>query len=323
MRILKEEKGVVSGRALSSMFRCSRTSIWKHIKALKEEGYGISSIPRFGYRLYNIPDLLLPREIKEELSTKFIGHKIYYFKETGSTNDVARDLALASEEEGTLVIAERQTKGKGRIGRRWVSPFGGIWMSLILRPRVSPADASRLTLLSSLAVCKSIKKVVGLPVFLKWPNDVLIGKKKVCGILTEMDSELDLINFVIVGIGINVNMDMNVFPEGLQKTATSIKEELGKDIKRIDLLKSLLEELERLYLLFTEGKFSWILKEWKGYDCIFGHDVEVATLGEIIKGRAMGVDEDGALIIKGLNGATKRILSGDVRLWWRQGDSNP
>ncbi|MHC1579031.1 MAG: biotin--[acetyl-CoA-carboxylase] ligase, partial [Dehalococcoidia bacterium] len=198
LKILRERSDYVSGETLSSQFGTSRVSIWKHIRSLKKDGYVIEASPR-GYRLVSSPDLLLPYEFPG------LEQRIHYFPELGSTMDAARELAKKGAAEGTIVIAEAQTRGRGRLNREWLSPAGGIYFTIILRPRISPAYAPRINLMASVAVAATIKKLFGLKVGLKWPNDVLIEGRKVCGILAEMDAEMDVVNFVNAGIGINAN----------------------------------------------------------------------------------------------------------------------
>ncbi len=221
LNILRDRKeGYISGEELSKKLGISRTAIWKHIQALKREGYKINSQKRSGYSLISVPDLLLRYEIEKGLKTKILGKKIYHFKEIGSTNDFATELARKGIGEGAIVIAETQTKGKGRLGREWSSPFGGLWLSIILKPKILPTQAPRMTVIAALGAAKTIKKLYSLDAFIKWPNDVLIRSqisdiryqmKKVCGILTEMGAEQDTVNYVVIGIGANLNVDIKKF----------------------------------------------------------------------------------------------------------------
>jgi BirA family biotin operon repressor/biotin-[acetyl-CoA-carboxylase] ligase len=334
LNILRDRKeGYVSGEELSKRLRISRTAIWKHIRTLKKKGYKINSQKRLGYSLISIPDLLLPYEIKRGLKTKILGKKIYHFREIGSTNDFAIELARKGIKEEAIVIAEIQTKGKGRLGREWSSPFGGLWISIILKPAILPTQAPRMTVIAALGVAKTIRKLYFLDAFIKWPNDVLIRSKagiirtnermrkkeyrvfkKVCGILTEMGAEQDTVNYVVIGIGANLNVDIKKFPMEFRKDATSVEKELGRRIDRVEFTRRMLEEIENLYLLFKRRGFTPILKEWKKISATLGKRVRAVSGKRIIEGRAIDIDSHGALIIKTKKGKEEKILAGDVTL---------
>ena len=255
-----------------------------------------------------------PRKIKERLQTDLMGREIHHFAEVSSTNDVAKELATNGAEEGTVVISETQTLGRGRLGREWASPEGGIWFSIILRPEVEPKDASKLTFVGAVAVARVIREMFNLRAEVKWPNDVLIGGKKVCGILTETSTKGDALNFVVVGVGINANASLNSFPESLRNSLTSLKEELKEEIERERFLRALLEELEHYYTMFMRKNFDLILEEWRNLAGFLGQYVEVLSFDEKITGRAVDVDQNGALIIKLRNGTVKKVMSGDVTI---------
>ncbi len=221
----------------------SQKEVENEFLTLEDEGY-IINYSKSGYRLIKTPNLLLPYEVKRELKTNFIGHDIHYFKEVDSTNDVAKYLAEEGAEEGTIVIAEIQNRGKGRRGKTWISPPGGVWMSIILRPDIPPFNAPQLTLVTGVAVAETLKKECNLDVGIKWPNDILIGNKKVCGILTEVNASIDKVNYVVVGIGIDMNVDVPLFPPDLQKGATSLKNELDTEINGAILVQKFLLEFE-------------------------------------------------------------------------------
>jgi len=299
----------VSGEQLASELSVSRSAIWKHIKFLRDEGYMIDSSTNLGYSLVETPDTLNPGEIKAGLQTKVIGKEIKYFKETDSTNIIAREIA-ASVDEGTLVIAESQTAGRGRLGRKWISPEGGIWLSIILKPKMQPQYASRITLLAGVCVAKTIRGF-GLPAKIKWPNDVLINGKKVCGILTEIGAEVDLIDYLIVGIGIDANVDTESFPEEIRDSSTSLKKETGKEINRVDFVRKLLEEFELLYLNFQKEGFPKILEEWRNMSATIGEWVKISTQARTIYGEAIGVDNEGALILETSDGQLEKIVAGN------------
>ena len=297
LKALRESSDYISGERLSKQLGVSRVSIWKHIQALKDDGYVIEAAP-IGYRLVSSPDLLLPYEFPG------LEQRIHYFSEIGSTMDVARELAKRGAREGTIVIAEAQTCGRGRLSREWLSPKGGIYFTLILRPRISPVYAPRVNLMAAVAVAATIRKLFGLKAEVKWPNDVLIVGKKVCGILAEMDAEMDVVNFVNVGIGINANNSIPKF----EKTATSLKDALGKEISRKEFLRALLAEIERWQALLMEAD---LLEEWKKLSVTLNRHVRIVAPGEVIAGCAVDIDTTGALVIREKNGSLKKAMAGD------------
>jgi len=254
------------------------------------------------------------QKIKEKLQTKLIGKTIHYFSEITSTNDLAKEMALLGAKEGTVIIAETQTSGKGRLSRKWASPRGGIWLSTILRPKLSAKDIPKLTLMTSLAVAQTISQLFNLKTEVKWPNDVLINARKVCGILTEANTRGDTTNFVVVGIGINANIELDSLPKQVRKNATSLKHELKREIDREHFLRVLLEKMEHYYLMLLEGKFNLVLKEWKSLCGFLNSHVKVTSFKEKIEGWAIDVDENGALIIKLQDGTLRKVLFGDVNL---------
>jgi len=301
----------VSGEDLSASLGISRTAIWKHIEKLREEGYDIIASPHLGYKLVSVPDRLTEIELKWQLDTDIIGKKIHSYKEIDSTNELATRLALSGEKEGSVVIAEYQTKGRGRLGRKWLSPRSkGAYFSIILRPDILPRDVPVITLLSSLGIAKAIREALDLPAFIKWPNDVLINKQKVCGILTELNGEMDKANFVIIGIGININTKKELLPEG----ASSLSVEKGKEISRLDFTKTVFESLDKYYKVFNEGKILDIIKEYKRLSAVLDTDVEVNSHNKILSGRAVDVDKEGALILRMDSGFHERVLAGDVSI---------
>lgn len=245
---------------------------------------------------------------------KTIGHKIHSFTEVTSTNDVAKNLALSGASEGTVIVAEIQTCGRGRLGKEWLSPKGGMWFSVILRPQVKAKEIFKITFLTAVAVAKAIRKMFNLEAEIEWPNDVFVNGKKVCGILTETNIKHEIVDFVIVGIGINANTDLKSFPRHLRETVTTLATEVNRETDREKLLQVLLEELEAYYNVFKENKFDLILEEWKQLNRLFGASVEVVSFNEKIFGEAINVDQNGSLIIKLANGTTKKIVSGDVTL---------
>jgi BirA family biotin operon repressor/biotin-[acetyl-CoA-carboxylase] ligase len=281
---------------------------------LKKEGYKINSKPKVGYRLLAVPDLLLPPEIEDGLQTDFMGRRIHYFKKTISTQEVAKKLAMEGAREGTTVIAEMQTGGKGRRGRAWHSPPGGIYLSILLRPRISPTQAPLLTLLAGVATARVLRHLYGLKAELKWPNDVMVGDRKICGILTEMGAETEIVNYCIMGIGINANVELADFPLEFRGATTSLKEELGEKISRAELVRKLLKEIEQLYLIFEKRGPLQILNEWRALTNTLGAWVRVTGQTEVIEGRAMDIDSNGALLVKLQDGSLKKVVAGDVSL---------
>ena len=246
---------------------------------------------------------------KLKLKTKYVGKGIHYFDEVNSTNEKANELA-ANVDEGTVIIAEKQKKGIGRFGREWISPEGGVYVSVILKPKISPIDASKMTLIAGIAVAKVIRKL-GLDAKLKWPNDVLIHGKKVGGILTSISTKEGKIDYIIVGIGINANIDLSMFPKELQKGATSVKGELKTEVSTEKIIEDILYEIEINYETFKVGNISYLLSEWKKLSDTIGKKVRIKMRTEVIEGEAVGVNRDGALILKLEDGSVREIIAGE------------
>ena len=306
---LKKKQDYISGEEISERLLISRQALWKHIQDLKDLGYDIVAVPHLGYRLEAIPDRLFDFEVSFELGTKFIGKKVYYFESVPTTMNVAMQLGSEGAPEGALVLAETQTKGKGRLGRTWISPkYKGIYLSLILRPKISPERAPILTLLSAVSICKAIKEVTSLDTQIKWPNDILIHNKKLGGILTELSAEMDEINFVVIGIGLNVNNEK----KNLLSIATSLKEQKNENVSRINLLQEILRKIEENYLIFQEKGAHPIIEKWRDYNTTLGKRVKVYCQNEHIEGEAIDIDIDGGLLVRRDSGLIKKVLSGDV-----------
>lgn len=309
------EKEYISGEALAQKLGISRVAVWKQIQRLKDMGYEIIADQNLGYCLISRPDLLIPQEVQGGLFTKYIGKEIYYFPELKSTNIMAKEKALHRAEginEGALIIAERQSAGKGRLGREWFSPAGGIWLSIILYPQLPPSYIPRITLMTAVVVVRAIKMCTQIEPKIKWPNDILINEKKVCGILTEMSAELDIINWVVVGIGINVNIDHREYPEDIQENTISLKEASGKEVLRAKMVQIFLQEFEKYYESLKRREFSSILKEWKFYSHTLGRKINVDMGERIVTGEAVNINEEGALILKKENGELVEIISGTI-----------
>jgi BirA family biotin operon repressor/biotin-[acetyl-CoA-carboxylase] ligase len=314
---LKENQGSwVSGELISNNLSVSRAAIWKHIRKLKEEGYIIESVPKKGYLLSKSSDTITADEIRQGLSTKVFGKKnIIYLNETDSTNTRAKELAAQGAPEGTLVIAEKQTKGRGRRGRSWFSPPGaGIYFSLILRPVISPTETPRITLMTAVALAETLISLMKLKLRIKWPNDILVNGKKLAGILTEISTEMDAVNYIIVGLGLNVNTRFEKFPQEIKEDATSILIENGKQFPRIRLIQNYLKLYEQYYDMFKKNEFEPIMNRWRELADIIGKQIRVDVIGKTHTGKVVDVDNDGVLILKDDQGKLQRIFSGDVTL---------
>jgi len=306
---LKRKQDYASGEEISHRLGVSRQALWKHIQELKEIGYDIVAVPHLGYRLISRPDRLFPTEISRHLNNKFIGKKIYYFDTVSSTMDIAINLGIKAASEGTLVLTESQTKGRGRLGRVWFSPkYKGIYLSLILKPEILPHQASVLTILSAVSICEAIKEAVGLDAQIKWPNDILIYNKKIGGILTEINAETDRIRFVVIGIGLNINNDRKALISG----ATSLKSEKKENIDRIELLKEILRKIEINYSIFQKEGGWPILEKWRSYNITLGRRVKVLSHREHIEGEAVDIDIDGGLLVRTDSGLMQKVTAGDV-----------
>lgn len=313
LEMLAGQEGYVSGEQLSHRLGISRTAVWKQIQSLRQQGYEIEAEPRRGYRLKGRPDRLLPQEIARQLTASRLGKRIVYFEETDSTNEVAKRLAREGAEEGTLVVAEAQTKGKGRLGRQWLSPAGeGLYFTLILRPPFPPQRAPQMTLIAAVAVARALSEATGLEVKIKWPNDILVNGRKVAGILTEMVADMDRIHYLVVGIGININQEKEAFPSEVAEIATSLRAELGYSLSRLPVLVKCLSELERVYEVWLKEGFGPLLAEWKRFSHTLGQWVRVNVGEEIVEGKALEIEEDGSLLIQQKDGSFYRVIAGDV-----------
>jgi BirA family biotin operon repressor/biotin-[acetyl-CoA-carboxylase] ligase len=308
--------GFVSGELISRELKLSRTAVWKHISGLRGAGYVIDAVPSQGYRLLSTPDILSVEEVQDKLSSARIGRWLVCLPETKSTNADAFRLAEGGAEEGTTVIADAQSDGKGRRGRAWSSPSGvNLYCSIVLRPCIMPHEAPQLTFLSSIAVARAIELTTALKPEIKWPNDVLINGRKVAGLLNEMSAETDGINFVILGIGVNLNMTSGQFPDDLRTPATSLLLEQGLPVNRSRFAATMLTELDRLYTDFLRQGFCHMREEWQQLCNANGKGVVVSEGDvEITQGMFSGIDSDGALLLRSPDGTLERILSGDVKV---------
>lgn len=316
LRLFREQGGFVSGETISRELHVSRTAIWKQINGLRKLGYVIEAVPSRGYYLKSAPDVLTVEEIATHLASTCIGRQLICRAEASSTNSDAFRLAEQGAEEGTVVLADSQSGGKGRMGRTWASPAGvNLYCSIILRPGVMPYEAPQLTFLSAVAVARAIEQVIGFGPEIKWPNDVLIHGNKVAGLLNEMSAETDGINFVILGIGVNLNMTAEQFPSDLRHPATSLMLETGRPVSRAAFAAVMLNELDRLYAEFISQGFAPVREEWQRRCNAHGRQLAVSDGGvEIVRGAFAGIDGSGALLVSGADGTVNRILSGDVRV---------
>ncbi len=284
------------------------------VEELRLLGYEIEGGP-VGYRLTGRPDLLLPEEVQNGLKTVACGRQMVHFPTVGSTNDAARTLARAGAVHGTLVVAETQTKGRGRLGRTWVSPAGaGLWLSLVIRPEAETAVTPLITLVTAVGAVRAIAAVTGLPARIKWPNDIELEGKKVGGILTEAATSGHRLDYAVVGIGLNVNVEEEDFPPELRATATSLRAGLGRRIDRAALVRELLRQLEDLYTALFDHGAAAVLTEWRQLSSTLGREVRVITAQGDLTGRAVDIDTDGALLVATEGGTIVRVTAGEVSL---------
>lgn len=310
--MLRQSDGYLSGQQLCDHFQVSRTAVWKAINQLKEEGYEIEAVRNKGYRIVDIPDRITADAIKSCLETKWMAKNLEYYDEIDSTNNRAKALGEAGGADGTLFVAETQTAGKGRHGRCWQSPAGSsISMSILLRPVMNPSDAPMLTLVMAYAATKALREKTELDIGIKWPNDLVVSGKKISGILTEMSAEIDYINHVVIGVGINVNQD--TFPDDIKETASSLKMELGKRIKRSGLIAAVMKIFEKYYEIFQETEDLSGLQELYN-SMLVNKDREVKVLepGNEYKAYAIGINQTGELIVRTPDGKEKEIYAGEV-----------
>lgn len=305
----------ISGQQLADDLKISRTAIWKHMKQLEEEGYEFESIRKKGYIMLSTPDTLDPAKITAALETEQFGKKIIYKKTLSSTQTLAHQQAQDGAPNGTLVICEEQTEGRGRLTRPWKSLSGkGISMSIILRPNVPPYEAPQFTLVAAVAVTCAIRDVIGVRPDIKWPNDLLINGLKCTGILTEMQADPDRVNAIIMGIGINVNHDPEDFDEDIANIATSLKITTGKPIDRAVLVAKILYYLEKFSNQYVAEGFTNIKALWEEYSCTIGSRIKATTLREVFVGKAIGITKDGILRLQLDDGTIKEIYSADIEL---------
>ena len=314
LKILRETEDYVSGQQLCDHFGVSRTAVWKVIRQLQEEGYQIEAVKNRGYLLKKdaVPDVMTVPEIISRLHSRWMGRNCIFLETVDSTNNYLKRAAEDGAVNGTLAVAEEQTGGKGRRGRSWETPKGNnIAMTILLRPEIRPEHASRLTLLMAMAVVRGIQKETGLQAGIKWPNDVVVDGHKVCGILTEMNTEVDYINYVVIGTGINVNQ--TEFPEEIREIAGSLKLSAGHPVARAGLIASIMEELEDLYEVFLKTEDLSALKDEYNRNCVTcGHEIRVLEPGHEYTGMTDGINDLGELVVKKADGETVCVYAGEV-----------
>lgn len=315
LSILRSSRDYVSGQQLCGQFKVSRTAVWKVINQLKEEGYQIESVPHKGYRLVESPDVLSRSEIASRMNTEWAGRNIYYFEQTGSTNIDAKRYAEDGAAHGTVIVADMQTCGRGRRGKMWQSPSGSaIYMTIILKPDFLPDKASMLTLIMALSVSGAVTEATGLSAGIKWPNDIVVNKKKICGILTEMNAEHDYIQYVVIGVGINVNNAApEEFPEEIRGSATSLRIELGSRINRAELIERVLNHFEKNYDTFVRTlDLSRLMEAYDKQLLNMNAEVKVLDPKGEYTGIARGINETGELLVEKKDGTIEQVYAGEV-----------
>ncbi len=312
--LFHENRGrFLSGEELAGKLDVSRTTIWNHIRDLKKLGYRFTAHTHTGYKLEAVPDRLLPQEMNLRLKTRFLGRIVHYYEQVASTNDVALELAASGVPEGTAVVAENQTRGRGRFGRHWFSPRGkNLIVSLVLRPPFAPGRVSQLGITTAVSAAVSLRNLFDLPALIKWPNDIYIRGKKAGGILTELSAELDRVHHAVVGIGLNLNLQKEEIPASLRPNCTSVEIETGEKCDRIEVTVTLLNELEQRYRTLLREGFSPIIDEWMDLSLTLGRRVEAVSEGCQLTGYPTGLDEDGGLLIRLDSGITQKISGGDI-----------
>lgn len=314
LSLLEAQSGAyVSGEEISRKLNVSRTAVWKQIRKLEADGYVIDAVPRLGYRLSGRPSRLSLHGLLPRLTTAKFGRNLKLLGEVGSTQDELRKLADEGAPEGTLVIAERQTKGRGRMGRSWLSPAGkGIWMSLLLRPRVPLQLTPQLTLLAAVALSRAITRVVPLPIGIKWPNDLLVNGRKISGILLESAAEDERLRYVVVGLGISANLDAEDYPPDLLDKAVSLKMASGAEVDRAELIAAILDEFERLYDLYQERGFEPIRLLWEAHSVTLNKPAALHSPSGAVEGVPIGLDESGALRVRLADGSVTSVYSAEM-----------
>ncbi|KAB8138462.1 biotin--[acetyl-CoA-carboxylase] ligase [Gracilibacillus oryzae] len=311
--LAQNEKDFISGQAVSGKLNISRTAVWKHINELKKDGYQFEAVPKKGYRLISSPTSVNETTIKWDLKTEWLGQTLIFKDEVDSTQNIAHQLAREGAESGTVVVANKQLKGRGRLNRKWIShQDDGIWMSLILRPEMPPYQASQMTLFTAVSVVDTISKFVKLPVKIKWPNDLFIGNKKFCGILTEMQAELDHIEYLVIGIGLNINQKQTAFPTEIQSKTTSLAIASNQHFDRKTLIQQLLVDYEKNYLEFQRTGFSYVKDKWIENAYKLGENVFIKMPKKSFEATIKGISDDGALLVQTNQNTIEKVYSAEI-----------
>lgn len=312
LRALRETDSYVSGQELCRKLGVSRTAVWKNIRSLQEDGYEIEAVTNRGYRLAGVPDTIAEEEVASRLQTERMGRQIRYFSRIDSTNQYAKRIAEEGAPDGTLIIADEQTAGKGRSGRTWVTPPAeAIAFTLLLRPELSPDRISMVTLVMGLAVTNAVNSLYGVSAGIKWPNDVVIKGRKLCGILTEMSAEVRQVNYIVIGVGINANLTS--FPEEIREIATSLRLELSRDINRAELIARVMAEFERLYAEFeVQGDLGAVMQEYNELCLNAGSKVRVLDPNGEYTGTSRGINSMGELLVETEDGKMQEVYAGEV-----------
>lgn len=322
LKLLKRAKNqYVSGEELSSIFGMSRTAIWKRIDSIKEEGFIVEAVTKKGYRLIKkdtSADINAPYgklAVQSEITGSVMGHNFKFLRETDSTNSVLKKMAAENAPEGTVVLADIQNAGRGRRGKAWMSAPGlGIWMSILLRPNLHPSSVQTLTLAASVAVMIALEPMGIKGLGIKWPNDILINRKKVCGILTELSAEAEKVEWVILGIGLNVNHSKSDFPHDMASIATSLRMNINTGLNRSLIAANIINEVEKVYQGFIEKGSSWVVDEWKKRNITLGKTIDVISQTGSFSAEAFDITTEGKLIVKDDDGKVHEVLSGEISI---------
>lgn len=316
IELLRQSNGYLSGAEIASITGVSRVAVWKRINSLRKNGYHIESAPLKGYKLLNSPDLSI-EEIKNTLSKEDVNFfsDLMFYETLPSTNITATELGLKGCPEGTVIIANEQTNGKGRLGRKWISPLGkNLYMSIILTPPISPRDATILTIMSAVACCIALNRVLPIPVSIKWPNDLIVDDKKIGGILTEIKADIDKISLAVIGIGININLELGDIPEDIKHIATSMKILTGEQSCRTTVAIEILKEVQKWYDTLLKSGKEELLFQWRQLTSTIGKKVKVNMGNDILKGIAEAIDNEGLLILRLQDNSTFRVNAGDITM---------
>ncbi|REJ09704.1 biotin--[acetyl-CoA-carboxylase] ligase [Halobacillus trueperi] len=318
IELLNNVEGHISGQELSDQLGISRTAVWKHMNELKKDGYEIEAVQRRGYKILSSPDKISENTLRWGLGTKWIGHELHHYDQVESTQEIVHQLAKQGKPHGTVVIADEQVKGKGRMSRNWDSPKGkGIWMSVLLRPNLPPVQAPQITLLAATVLARMIAERSALVPQIKWPNDLLINHKKVSGILTEMQAEQDTIQYIVLGMGMNVNQEDREIPADIKYKASSLKIESRQHWNIQQTVQHILRLFEETYERFEANGFASIKKDWEHFGYKIGEEVTISTMKKTWQATLIGIEPDGALRAKSKDGEEEKLYSAEIH--WGEG----